>query len=119
MNNTRERKQKMIEALRKSLGVVTTAARNVGIDRTTHYDWYNKDSRYKKKVDDIQNIALDFAESSLFKQMKENNTAATIFFLKTKGKRRGYIEKQQVEHSGESGVTINLHTKTKEEIKGA
>ena len=43
---------------------------------------------------------IDFAESSLYKQIKDGNTSATIFFLKTQAKRRGYIEKQEIEHSG-------------------
>jgi len=29
--------------------------------------------------------------------VKEGNPAATIFFLKTKGKKRGYIERQEIE----------------------
>jgi len=37
----------MLQALEKSLGIVTTAAKQIGIDRTTHYDWYNKDPEYK------------------------------------------------------------------------
>ncbi|MCC6448747.1 MAG: hypothetical protein IT215_08705, partial [Chitinophagaceae bacterium] len=41
--NTNILKKAMIEALEKSLGVVTTAAKAVGIDRSTHYDWYNND----------------------------------------------------------------------------
>ena len=32
-------KQKMLAALEKTLGVVTTAARSAGIDRKTHYEW--------------------------------------------------------------------------------
>ena len=40
---------------------------------------------------------MDFAESHLYKLVKEGNPAATIFFLKTKGKARGYVERQEVE----------------------
>ena len=84
----------MIEALEKSLGVVSTAAKIVGIDRTTHYDWMNNDEAYRKEVDGISEIALDFAESQLHKQMQNGEVSSTIFYLKTKGKKRGYIEKQ-------------------------
>ena len=31
--------------------------------------------------------------------MKEGSTSATIFFLKTKGKKRGYIERQEIDLS--------------------
>jgi len=95
----------MIEALEKSLGVVTTAAKAVGIDRSTHYDWYNNDPEYRAAVDSISDIALDFAESQLHKQIQGGEVSSTIFYLKTKGKKRGYVERTEVEHSGELGIT--------------
>jgi hypothetical protein len=86
-------KKSMIEALEKSLGVVTTACKSVGIARSTHYKWYETDDEYKSAVDDIADIALDFVETQLHKQIAEKDTVATIFYLKTKGKKRGYIER--------------------------
>jgi hypothetical protein len=38
------------------------------------------------------------------KLIKDGNVAATIFFLKTQGKRRGYIERQEV--TGAEGAPI-------------
>jgi hypothetical protein len=90
-------KKAMLEALEKSLGIVSTAAKLAGIDRTTHYVWLKADPDYKKAVASIQDSVLDFAESHLYKLVKEGNPAATIFFLKTKGKKRGYIERQEIE----------------------
>lgn len=88
----------MLEALEKSLGVITTACRQVGIDRKTHYNWLKSDKEYSDAVRDIENVALDFAESQLHKQIQEGNTSATIFLLKTKGKKRGYVERQEIQH---------------------
>lgn len=88
-------KKAMIEALEQSLGIVTTACKKVGIARKTHYEWYNKDEEYKQGVDDIGEIAIDFAESQLHKQIKEGVQSSTIFYLKTKGKKRGYVEAQE------------------------
>ena len=96
----------MLEALEKSLGVVTTAAKMAGIERKTHYRWMDKDSKYREAVDNISNVVLDFAESQLHQQIKEGNTTATIFLLKTKGKNRGYIERQEIDHNG--GVQSTL-----------
>lgn len=92
-------KKAMIKALEKSLGVVTIAAKEVGIDRCTHYRWM-KGEAYKNKVEAIEDIALDFAESQLHQQIKKGEVSSTIFFLKTKGKKRGYIERQEIDHSG-------------------
>jgi hypothetical protein len=90
------KKKQIVEALEKSLGVVTTACKNVGIARKTYYEWYNKDDDFKNQEDSIGEIALDFVESKLYEQIRDNNIAAIIFYLKTKGKSRGYTETQNV-----------------------
>jgi len=97
-NKIEHTKKAILEALEKSLGVVTTACKQVGVGRTTFYEYLNKDESFANKVADIQNIALDFAESQLHKQIQEGNVTATIFLLKTKGKKRGYIERQEIQH---------------------
>lgn len=86
-------KKAMLEALEKSLGIVTTACKIVGIDRGTHYNWLKDDEDYRDAVNGIEDIAIDFAESNLHKLIQSGDTASTIFFLKTKGKKRGYIER--------------------------
>jgi len=95
------RKAQMLEALEASLGIVTTACKAVGIHRSTHYDWLRSDEKYRMDVQDINEIAVDFAESQLHQLIKDGNPAANIFFLKTKGKHRGYIERTETEHIGE------------------
>jgi len=104
--NTNIQKKAMVEALEKSLGIVTTACKTVGINRTTHYEWYNNDPQYKLAVDSIADIALDFAESKLHKSIENGSDTATIFYLKTKGKRRGYVERQEIQHEGNPAAPV-------------
>ena len=99
-------KSRLLEALENSLGVVTTACKKANISRKTFYQYCNDDPEFKKAVDDIENIALDFAESQLHKQIQGGNTAATIFYLKTKGKKRGYVERQEI--TGNDGDAIRF-----------
>lgn len=101
MNKTEQHKKAIIEALEQSLGVVTTACKKLGIGRTTFYQWVKDDAEFAKQVNDISDIAIDFAESQLHKQIQEGSTAATIFYLKTKGKKRGYVERQEHDHTSE------------------
>lgn len=88
-------KKAMVAAMEKALGVVTTACKTVGISRQTHYNWL-QDPDYAAAIEDVSEVAVDFAESHLHKLIKEGNPAATIFFLKTKGKNRGYVERQEI-----------------------
>jgi hypothetical protein len=107
MNKSRHiKKESMIKALEQSLGIVTVACKKAEIPRSTFYKWLNEDEDFAREVKDIENIALDFAESQLHKQISDNSTSATIFYLKTKGKKRGYIERQEI--TGADGVPTNF-----------
>lgn len=101
-------KKQMIEALTKSLGIVTSAAKKVGIHRDTHYEWMKSDSNYNAQVEGLQGVALDFAETQLMKSIQNGSDTATIFYLKTKGKSRGYVEKSEVEHTGIPETVIKV-----------
>lgn len=105
--NTDINKKAMIEALEKSLGIVTTACKMVGIHRDTHYSWLNSDLEYKRQVESIADMTLDFAESQLHKQIKDGEVSSTIFYLKTKGKKRGYIERVEQEVTVHKPIIID------------
>ncbi len=107
----------MYDALKGQLGVITAAATLVGMDRRTHYKWMHADENYKAWVDELPDITLDFAENALFKLIKRGNVASVIFYLKTKGKVRGYIEKQEIDFKGNI-ATLKLTQEEREaEIK--
>ena len=106
------KKEAMLQALENSLGVVTVACKQSDTPRSTYYKWLKEDEEFAKSVKEIENIALDFAESQLHSQMKDGNTSATIFYLKTKGKRRGYIERSELDlSSGDEPIKINVNIK--------
>ena len=108
-------KSSLLEALEQSLGIVTTACKIVGCNRSTFYKYYDNDKKFRDQVDELQNMTLDFAESQLHKQIKEGNTTATIFYLKTKGKKRGYIERKEVEMTAQVS-TSKLSKEAKDKI---
>jgi hypothetical protein len=94
---TELQKNALIEALEASLGVVSTAVKMVGLHRATFYEWVKNDPEFKQAVDDITENALDFAETALHSKIRGGDTTAIIFYLKTKGKKRGYVEKTEYE----------------------
>ena len=98
-NKTLHNKKALLEALEQSRGVVTSACKKVGISRVTYYVYYKEDEEFRNSVNELHNVALDFAESQLHRQIKDGIPSSTIFYLKTKGKRRGYIERTEQEVS--------------------
>jgi hypothetical protein len=92
ISKTQHNKRLLIEAMIKSMGVVTQACKMAKLDRATFYNYYNSDPEFKKACDECQDIALDFVESRLMKQIESGDTTGIIFYLKTKGKHRGYMQ---------------------------
>ena len=121
MTKTDINKKAMLAALEKSLGIVTTACREVGIVRNTHYEYMKSDKDYRKAVKELENVALDFVESQLHKQIQKGNPLSTMFFLKCKARKRGYIEQQDIKIQGnmkfkaDFGTGDPIHTSSESE----
>lgn len=100
-------KKAMIAAMRKSLGVVTTAAEKAGIDRSTHYEWLKTDPAYKAEIEALVEVKRDFVESKLMTLVNAGDTSATIFCAKVLLKKRGYIERDvYVPEEGEETESV-------------
>ena len=104
--NTEKKKEQMLEALRKNGGNVKLSIEAVGIARRTHYVWMDEDTAYKQAVEDIAEGCLDIAENTLQTAIKNGDMTATIFYLKTKGRKRGYSEK--IEYEGKQQTEISI-----------
>jgi hypothetical protein len=97
--------QDFLDAIKGSGGYVTEIARRLGCSRTTVYNSYERWPDLREAVLDEKEGLKDLAENELFRQIAGGNTTAVIFYLKTQAKDRGYIERQQYEHSG--GIDVS------------
>jgi len=86
----------MIEALREKHGNLSAAARYLGCSRNTIARYIENYPTVKAVYDEERETLIDFAENQLFQQVKDGNITAIIFTLKTIGKSRGYVERQEV-----------------------
>jgi len=116
---TKKAKEILIKELIKSFGNVTTACHKSNLNRTTYYDWMENDKKFKQLVDDIPEIRLDFYEEALEKQIKKGNIAGIIFALKSQGKNRGWIERQEISQQiQDNRLTADQFSEAWKEEKG-
>jgi hypothetical protein len=107
------KKKNFIEAYKKAFGIVSVAAKAASIERCTYYDWLKKDPEFKQAIEEIEpeEDFIDMAENALQKKIKEGDTTAIIFTLKTKGKKRGYIERKEITGADDSALKIEIDFK--------
>jgi hypothetical protein len=79
----------------KQHGNVTMVAKTFRVTRQTVYTFLKENPELKQALDDEREKMIDNVESALYEQALSGNTTAMIFFLKTQGKGRGYIERQE------------------------
>lgn len=92
------------KAIRLKRGNVAAVARGFDVSRTTVYERIKKSVKLQKALKEARETMLDNAETELYDQALDGNTAALLFFLKTQGKKRGYVERH--EHSGPDGEML-------------
>lgn len=123
-------KKAILNALELYHGIVTDSCGSIGLSRSTFYDWLKTDAEFKAAVDEIQDTALDFVEGKLFQKINGVTLAgrsgedgeplvyeqppsdtAIIFYLKTRGKKRGYIERTEVTGADGKAIVTETHVK--------
>lgn len=88
-----QKKASFLSALKASKGIIQTACDACGITRAMFYRWRDGDSGFKAKYDEVNEGQIDKVESKLLRKIDDGDTTAIIFYLKTKGKSRGYSER--------------------------
>ena len=91
-HRTTQAKKSFLKIFYEKFCNIYETCKAVNITRSTYYDWMEKDKVFKKAVIDNQEALIDFSESQLLSLIKSKNVTSVIFHLKTKGKKRGYIE---------------------------
>ena len=113
---TTGKKENMIKALNNTFGNVSEAirqleAQGLSVSRQSHYRWL-EDEDYKIAIDNAADKTLDKVEKALQTQIEKGSVQATMFYLKTKGRNRGYNEKLDVDiTSGEEPIQIHIDIK--------
>lgn len=95
-------KAEYIAAIKAARGLITVAARSLGVEFSAVYGMAKRHPEVKQAIEDSREQMLDFAESKLFENMKANDNTALIFFLKTQGRKRGYNENYQPQETNET-----------------
>jgi len=108
MHDNAHIKKAFADAYTQTLGNISESCKAVGISRQTYYTWLNKDEDFAEKIKSIEpeELLLDMIDNALVQKVLTGDTTALIFLAKTKGKKRGYIERQEVSMETKAQVII-------------
>jgi len=84
-----KKQQHFLDTLNKSLGILTLALQQSNT-RYEEYESWLEEMDFELEVKKINETAVDFVENQLMKLVREGDLSAIQFYLKTKGKNRGY-----------------------------
>lgn len=96
----------VIAAIQQSKGNVSAAARSLDVSRKTIINYADRYSTVKQALDDEREAMIDTAESALHAAILDKQGWAVCFTLKTLGKSRGYVERQEI--TGADGRAIEI-----------
>ena len=97
VSTTSDKKKIFLQALENNYGNISSSCRSSNIGRQTYYEWKKVDPEFVESCESINEGLVDNAESKLKELIDRGNVVAIIFYLKCKGKKRGYAEKQTFE----------------------
>lgn len=92
------KKRAFLDAYKTTFGNISQACQIVKMSRQVYYNWKKEDKEFAEALNSVEpeEVFIDFAENALTQRIQKGDTTAIIFALKTKGKKRGYVEKQEI-----------------------
>lgn len=83
---------------------VTTVCNKLGINRRTFEKWRTDDPAFNEEFMTLFETIDDSFEEFLFRNARAGDSASVIFYLKTRGRRRGYVEKDHATNVKENAI---------------
>ena len=97
-----------IKAIPGTGGIISLIARKLDVDWHTVKKYIEEYATVKRAYEAEKEGITDLAEAGLIKAIRDGEFQAIKFYLTTKAKDRGYVERQQIEHSGPDGNKLQL-----------
>jgi hypothetical protein len=94
------------EQLRRLNGNVAASAQNLGMNRSSLFRRIAKEPALGEILADSREAIVDAAENALYVAVTKREGWAVCFTLKTLGKSRGYVERQETEQSGKIEIIV-------------
>ena len=115
---TRQRytQAQVIDALRETKGMVYLAAKRLGCEAQTIYNYRDRYPAVRAEMEQQDGEVDDAAEMKLYQAIIAGEPWAVQFRLRTKGKGRGYVERVQQEVSGPDGGPIQTEHVEKHDL---
>jgi hypothetical protein len=85
-----QQQEKFLEVLEQNMGVVSLTLDMTKTNRAIFNDWMTE-VFFNEKVKDIDAKTFDIVEKLLLDEINKGNMSAIQFYLKTKGRNRGYV----------------------------
>lgn len=99
--------QTLIQAIKGSGGIISTIAKKLDCEWFTARKYIDKWEETKRAYLDEQEVVLDMAEGTLLKSIQEGDVQSAKWILSTKGKKRGYSEKLEIQVEKSDSVDIS------------
>jgi hypothetical protein len=96
----------IIEALKATHGMVYLAAHNLGCSADAIYKRAKQEPKVQAVIDGERAKFIDLAEQKLYEALERGEKWAVEFSLRTIGRTRGYVEKQEIEQTATSRLVI-------------
>lgn len=98
--------EQFITAIKGSAGIISTIAKRVGCEWNTAKKYIEAHPSIKNAWENERETVLDMAETQLIKAVQCGKDWAVKYTLSTIGKKRGYVERQEV--VGPDGDAIKI-----------
>jgi len=96
----------IVNAIKTTNGMVYLAARQLGCNPQTIYNRMAKSETIRQAVDDSRGELIDISEQKLRIAVLNGEPWAVAMVLKTIGKHRGYVERQEVTGADGGAVIV-------------
>lgn len=90
-------KSRVMELLRISFGNLSATARALGCSRSDLVEAIAASPELQAAVQEARETLVDVAEARLLDLVRKGDVTATAFYLKTKGRNRGWCERWEEE----------------------